>query len=69
MLSHQTANQKRMRAIKMNLLKTKITNLDNKSWFSFENRQALNENKDNYKLNTGDLVIFYSSNVVWKIQK
>lgn len=53
----------------MVLVKSKITNLDNKSWFSFENRQALEENKNNYSFKNGDLVIFHGSKIVWKIQK
>jgi hypothetical protein len=53
----------------MILTKSKITNLNKKSWFSFENRQALNINANNYVFKNGDLVIFYNSNIVWKIQK
>jgi len=52
----------------MKLVKTKITNLDNKSWFSFENRQAFIENKDNYNFVNGRLVIFHNSNIVWTIK-
>jgi hypothetical protein len=52
----------------MNLVKTKITNLENKSWFSFESRQAFEKNKDGYNFKNGDLVIFHYSNIVWKIQ-
>ena len=51
----------------MTLIKSKISNLDNKKWFSFENRQAFFENKDNYNFKSGDLVIFYNSKIVWKI--
>jgi hypothetical protein len=53
----------------MILTKSKITNLNDKKWFSFENRQALEENKSNYILKNGDLVIFNNSKIVWKIQK
>ena len=53
----------------MILIKTKITNLENKKWFSFENRQALEENKNNYNLKNDDLVILNNSKIVWKIQK
>ena len=52
----------------MTLIKSKITNLDNKSWFSFENRQGFFENKDNYNFRNNDLVIFYNSHIVWKIK-
>ena len=52
----------------MTLIKSKVTNLDNKLWFSFVNRQAFFENKDNYNFKSGDLVIFYNSSIVWKIK-
>ena len=52
----------------MNLVKTKITNLENKSWFSFESREALEKNKDGYNFEDGDFVIFHNSNSVWTIK-
>jgi hypothetical protein len=52
----------------MNLVKTKITNLSNKNWFSFESRQAFEKNSDSYNFKNGDLVIFHNSNIIWTIK-